>query len=196
MNRTPMILKINEIRSLFADIEFPEYQREPNIWSREQKQRLIDSILRKFDISSIYFYERGDGVFECIDGRQRITAIMSFLGDNEDDEVDNGFPLRIQSEISSTSAEYDELNHKHFQEMQDADDELSKAAVKEILGYEVQVSILSDSHTPDEFNLQFLRLNLGTLINAGEKLHAMVGSMHDLIFHSSRIGHHPFFAEL
>ena len=34
-------------------IDFPEFQREPSIWRLDKKQRLIDSILRGFDISSI-----------------------------------------------------------------------------------------------------------------------------------------------
>jgi len=55
MKRSPTTFTIMDIWSLFIDIEFPEYQREPNIWSREQKQRLMDSIIRQFDIASIYF---------------------------------------------------------------------------------------------------------------------------------------------
>jgi len=41
-------------------------QREDNIWSRADKQRLIDSILRGFDIASFYFSEDGDGDLHCI----------------------------------------------------------------------------------------------------------------------------------
>ena len=77
---------------MFVDIEFPEYQREPDIWSRDQKQRLLDSILRRFDISSVYFYRREDNGLECIDGRQRINAIMSFLEENEADGQTMAFP--------------------------------------------------------------------------------------------------------
>jgi hypothetical protein len=47
---------IDKLRRKFAEINFPEYQREPNVWSLDAKQRLIDSILREFDIASLYFY--------------------------------------------------------------------------------------------------------------------------------------------
>ena len=58
------------------------------------------------------------------------------------------------------------------------------------------VVLLSDAERPAEFNLQFTRLNLGTIINAGEKLNAMVGQMRDLCFEGQRIGKHPFLNSL
>ena len=50
--------------------------------------------------------------------------------------------------------------------------------------------MLSDSKEASEFNLQFTRLNLGTIINSGEKLNAMVGELRDLCFDD--LGTHPF----
>lgn len=82
-----------------GQIEFPEFQREPTVWDLEKKQRLIDSILREFDIPSIYCFERGDGDYDCIDGRQRINAILSYLGINNSDVEHNGFNLSIVNEI-------------------------------------------------------------------------------------------------
>lgn len=189
MDRTVTTFRIDELQHEFPRIEFPEYQREPTVWNREQKQRLIDSILRRFDISAVYFYEREDGAWECIDGRQRLNAIMSFLGRNESDE-DDAFSLRVQNEVSDDGM--DELRHldgRAFTQLQAAEQDA-------VLGYEMTAVLLSGSRAPDEFNLQFLRLNLGTLINAGEKLHAMVGVMRDLIFKSERLGQHPFLARV
>ena len=40
--------------------------------------------------------------------------------------------------------------------------------------------------------LQFTRLNLGTIINSGEKLNAMAGEMRDECFGPGGLGHHPF----
>ena len=65
---------IEELRDKRHLVEFPEYQREPTVWSLEKKRRLIDSILRGFDIASIYFFKKEDGTYDCIDGRQRISA--------------------------------------------------------------------------------------------------------------------------
>ncbi len=186
---------------MFVGIDFPEYQREPDIWSRQQKQRLIDSILRQFDISSVYFYVKDNGVLECIDGRQRLNAIMSFLNDNPSDERDNGFPLMIENEISSGLAtEYDALCGRTFAQLEAlASDETSdlhviaRDACATVRNYTITTVHLSNASDVQEFNLQFLRLNLGALINAGEKLHAMIGGMRDLIFENERVGKHPFF---
>src|SRR5439155_77651 len=89
---------VPDLRREYVRINFPEYQREPNIWSRAAKQRLVDSVLRHFDIASLYLYQNEDGSLDCIDGRQRIGALMSFLGENPDDE-DNGFTVRNSNEI-------------------------------------------------------------------------------------------------
>jgi Protein of unknown function DUF262 len=194
VDRTTDFLSIRDLQAIFLEIDFPEYQREPDIWSRDQKQRLIDSIVRRFDIASIYTYRRDDGGLECIDGRQRLNAIVSFLGRNESDEQDDGFPLKELNEISSSlESPFRDLEGLSFRAIQKRDDQAARDAVGAILEYRLTVVYLSGAAEPDEFNLQFLRLNLGTLINAGEKLHAMVGGMRDVLFESDRIGRHPFF---
>jgi hypothetical protein len=188
VKRDAITVSIRDLKSEFPRIEFPEYQREPTIWSREQKQRLIDSILRRFDIAAIYLYERPDHGWECIDGRQRLNAIMSFLNMNEADDVDNGFSLHIQNEVAEDEdPELRDLEGKTFAQ-------LEPPHQNAILDFDVIAVVLSGSRAAEEFNLQFLRLNLGTLINAGEKLHAMVGVMRDLLFDSERLGRHPFLA--
>lgn len=187
MQRTSATFTIQDLRHEFPRIEFPEYQREPNVWNLDQKQRLIDSILRQFDIAAIYLYERDDGGWECIDGRQRLNAIMSFLDSNLADEH-NGFSVRIHNEVADEGAGgLEQLSGRTFDELDDQ---------SAVLGYEVTTVILSGVREPSEFNLQFLRLNLGTLINAGEKLHAMVGVMRDRLFAPGGLGEHPFLAEV
>lgn len=201
MERESTTLSIQELRRQFVDIEFPDYQREPDVWSRDQKQRLIDSILRRFDISSVYFYNRDDGGRECIDGRQRLNAIMSFVGENPADMNDQYFPIRLENEISSgLQTAFDELDGFTYKELREyaRDDQsplqtVAQQAIETIDGYKITAVMLSGVANEDEFNLQFLRLNLGTLINAGEKLHAMVGNMWQVLFASDRVGQHPFF---
>lgn len=126
---------------------------------------------------------------------------MSFLNENPSDERDNGFPLSIENEISQDLAtEFDSLNGYTFEQLKllknneksDLKDSATKA-YHAILEYCVTIVRLSEVQRSDEFNLQFLRLNLGTLINAGEKLHAMLGTMRDVVFADDGIGKHPFF---
>lgn len=176
---------IERLRSEFPGINFPEYQREPNVWSRAAKQRLVDSILRQFDIASIYLYEDVDGSLDCIDGRQRLGAIMAFMAANAEDE-DNGFGLRISNEIyPEEEPRFAEYNGEPFEAIQaaaDEGDDEAEALLRRFLEYEVTIVKLAGSRQPEEFNLQFTRLNLGTIINSGEKLHAMVGDMRDICF--------------
>lgn len=183
---------IRQVAERFNRIIFPEYQREPTVWNRRAKQRLIDSIIRDFDIASLYLYRTEDGDLECIDGRQRINAIMSFRGENPESE-DNGFTFdRINEIVPEEESPYDSLRGLSWEEIRDQDDRTSREFVEKFEAYEVVVIELSDSARPEEFNLQFSRLNLGVIINSGEKLNAMVGFMRDVCFAGDGIGAHPF----
>jgi hypothetical protein len=104
---------------------------------------------------------------------------------NDDDE-DNGFSLRIQNEVGGEAVdELARLDGRTIEQLEASDRDA-------ILEYEILTVFLEGSREHSEFNLQFLRLNLGTLINAGEKLHAMVGAMRDLLFEAGGLGQHPF----
>ena len=61
-------------------------------------------------------------------------------------------------------------------------DKVAKRFIDQFQSYELTFVELSDSTIEDEFNLQFTRLNLGKIINSGEKLHAMVGEASGCVF--------------
>ena len=196
MKRRHYPWSIGNLEVNLGRINFPEYQREPTVWSRGSKQRLIDSIFRSFDIAPLYLYETDDDMFDCIDGRQRIGAIMSFLGRNEEDARDNGFPLLISNEVFNDDAHPVRalsgrtwLQIKAASKQADAPDrKLASDALSAILDYVLNVVVLSDADRAEEFNLQFTRLNLGTLVNAGEKLNAMIGELRDVCFEPAPTG--------
>ena len=73
---------------------------------------------------------------------------------------------------------------------EEGDDPVAQRFVEELLDYRLTTVRLSDSRAPGEFNLQFTRLNLGTIINSGEKLHAMMGELRNRCFDG--LGKHPF----
>lgn len=192
MEKNTEIWTVSELRQHFMEINFPEYQREPNIWSHDAKQRLVDSMLRNFDISSFYLYMNDDESIDCVDGRQRIGAIMSFLGENPSDP-DNGFEFRILNEIYKDDKPlYLSLENKRFGALKKLHkkNELARKLVESFESYKLTIVQLSGSREAHEFNLQFARLNLGTIINSGEKLNAMVGELRDACF--KRIGSHDF----
>ena len=191
---------VAELRDQFSQVNFPEYQREPNLWSLLDKRRLIDSMVRQFDIASLYFYEHDDQSLDCVDGRQRIGTIMAFLGSNPDDDHER-FSLELQNEYSDEehSKGLQSLDRLTFEQIKDisSDDgdarkEDAREFVENLLKYPLSVVKLSDSRAAAEFNLQFIRLNIGTIINSGERLNAMVGDIRNECFGEGRLGSHEF----
>ena len=199
MQKRTSFWPISELRQKIHKINFPEYQREPSIWHRSAKQRLIDSIIREFDIASVYFYDNGDDTWDCVDGRQRIAAIMSFLNENDHDTEDAGFPYKVMNEIYDDDQSYAfaPLNGRSFYEINSAAlarDATATGFVQALMEYKVTVVELFESSRAEEFNLQFTRLNLGAIINSGEKLHAMVGELRDICF--CELAENPFLASI
>jgi len=205
VHKKPLTWTVKDLSDRFPSIDFPEYQREPTVWDRAAKQLLVDSILRKFDIASLYMYKDKDGTLDCIDGRQRIGAIMSFLGQNLEDP-DNCFALRLTNEVYEDQAAeqpflqfnempLSEIERKTKEEKDKVAQQLAQQLIAELMKYELTVVELSDSRRPAEFNLQFTRLNLGAILNSGERLHAMIGDLRDECFGSDKVkglGEHPF----
>jgi len=179
--------KVSELLKNIEQIEFPEFQREPTVWKLDKKQRLIDSILRGFDISSIYFYKKENGGWDCIDGRQRINAILSYLGINGADEDDNGFHLKIENEIYSDDGRFNEVDQKRYSAIEHTE------WGRSIRDYNLNIVEVTDVENDQELNLLFLRLQIAAVLNAGEKLHAMTGDMRNAIFYD--IGKHAFFGQ-
>lgn len=195
MEKDTELWSVKDLTNNFRTINFPEYQREPTVWSLDAKQRLIDSISRQFDIASIYLYRTGDGLTDCIDGRQRINTMMSFLGENPKDVEHNQFPFRVLNEIFPDNdyplGSLDGLRLPEIRERAEGGNGDAASFIEVLDKYRITVVLLSGSRKPEEFNLQFTRLNLGTIINSGEKLNAMVGELRNVCF--EEIGKHSFF---
>ena len=194
MKRSIGVWTLEQLQERYGGIHFPEYQRDPNVWARDAKQRLIDSMMREFDIAPLYFYTRADDVIDCVDGRQRIGAMMSFLGLNEKD-THNGFEYRVLNELYNEDVTpFQTLDGLPFSEIQERAEEnpesVARSFVNKLREYALTVVLLSESREHNEFNLQFARLNLGVIINSGEKLNAMVGELRNVCFDD--LGRHPF----
>jgi len=56
----------------------PEYQRRLR-WSRQQKSRLIESLLLNVPVPPVFFYENAAARYEVMDGQQRLNAIQEFF---------------------------------------------------------------------------------------------------------------------
>lgn len=58
----------------------PEYQRLFR-WTRSQKTTLIESILLGIPVPPVFVAEDGNGIWELVDGLQRVSTIISFFGE-------------------------------------------------------------------------------------------------------------------
>ncbi|HQV37532.1 MAG: DUF262 domain-containing protein [Flavobacteriales bacterium] len=75
-------MSIGELVNLYKDDELdihPEFQRLFR-WKPLQRTRLIESILLGIPIPSIFVSQRKDGVWDVVDGLQRLSTIFEFIG--------------------------------------------------------------------------------------------------------------------
>ena len=84
-------VSFNELYDMYSDGELvisPDYQRLFR-WDEEKQSRFIESLLLEMPVPPIFVIEIKDGVYELIDGLQRISSYLHFrgerLGDTEDD---------------------------------------------------------------------------------------------------------------
>lgn len=81
-------MSIGEVISMYRDNDIdihPEFQRIFR-WHMGQKSRLIESILLGIPIPPIFVSQRDDGVWDVIDGVQRLSTILQFVGVYRDHE--------------------------------------------------------------------------------------------------------------
>lgn len=76
-------MSIGELLNLYKENELdihPEFQRVFR-WGIEQKSRLIESLLLGIPLPSLYVSTNQNGVWEVIDGVQRLSTIFEFMGE-------------------------------------------------------------------------------------------------------------------
>ena len=150
----------------------PDYQR-PAVWTKAQKQLLIDSMLRDYDVPKFYLHKTGEKTFAVIDGQQRLRTIWEFFnGDfalpKDADPVDG---IEIKG-----------------QKYADLDDDIKD----KIDSYNLDFVVL-DSVSDDEIREMFLRLQNGTSLKSQEKRNAMPGDMGDFVRNTAK---HEFFSKV
>lgn len=75
-------MSIGEIVSMYDSREMiidPEFQRLFR-WENSQKSKFIESILLGIPIPSIFVFENENGDWELIDGLQRVSTLLEFMG--------------------------------------------------------------------------------------------------------------------
>ncbi len=84
-------MSIGELVSNYKEGEIiinPNFQRKFR-WSQYQRSKLIESILIGVPIPSVFVYQNKDGKWEVVDGVQRLSTIIEFMGELKMRKVQN-----------------------------------------------------------------------------------------------------------
>jgi hypothetical protein len=104
-------MSIGEIITMYEKNELvinPSFQRVFR-WENHQKSKFIESILLGIPIPPLFVFETKDGQWELIDGLQRISTILEFMGLLVDPETEQ--PLEATS-LSATSYLTSDANNR------------------------------------------------------------------------------------
>jgi uncharacterized protein with ParB-like and HNH nuclease domain len=158
-------MSIGEIVSIYKEGELiinPDFQRKFR-WPVHLRSRLIESILIGVPIPPIFVYQNEKGIWEVVDGVQRISTILEFMGELKDD---NGNKLQ-NSTLSKTkmipSLEGITWNNLPKEPLQ-IDFRRTKIEVK---------IIKSTSHVNAKFEI-FQRLNYSSILSGQEFRNAVL----------------------
>jgi len=84
-------LSVGEIVNMYKSGEFiinPDFQRLFR-WEIGQKSKLIESLLLGIPIPPIFVFEKEDSTWELVDGLQRISTLLEFMGELIDPTTHN-----------------------------------------------------------------------------------------------------------
>jgi hypothetical protein len=152
----PKMFSLRNLMDMIDDSELnlaPEFQRN-QVWTPEQKSRLIESLLLRIPLPAFYFDSSKDGKMQVVDGLQRLSTIHQYVR---------------HKEFALTGLEYlgDQVGGQRF-------DELIPSWTRRIYQAQLVVNVI-DPQTPVQvkFNI-FKRINTGGKpLNAQEIRHAM-----------------------
>jgi len=140
----------------------PDYQR-PAVWTTAQKQLLMDTIVRGYDIPKLYFRQicAKPEKYEVVDGQQRLRAIFDFVQGN--------FRLPKNSDPVE-GCDVKDLSYSQLP---------SQIRIKFDV-YPLDIIVINNAEE-DEIKEMFLRLQNGTTLKAQEKRNAMPGKMRNFV---------------
>lgn len=151
-------MSISEWASLYENKEVdihPEFQRFYR-WNNTQKTNLIESILLGIPIPPVFVSQRKDGIWDVVDGLQRLSTLYQFMGILKDENGNNLEPL-----ILSSTKYLPSLEGKKWNNPDDSDNSLSQELRLIIKRSKINVSIiLKESDETAKYDL-FQRLNTG-----------------------------------
>lgn len=152
-------MSLGEISSMYKDRELvidPNYQRLYR-WNESQRTRFVESLLLGIPVPPIFVFQRESGVWELIDGLQRISTILQLLGELKDPDGGKYPPL----ELEGTNLLPGLAGMKWHGAEDDDPDGFDTALQLEIKRSRIRVEILRKESDEDAKFELFQRLNTG-----------------------------------
>lgn len=150
-------MSIGEIINLYRDKEIfinPSFQRLFR-WDLSRKTRFIESLLLGIPIPPIFVYQTQSGIWELIDGLQRLSTIFEFIGILRMPDGDIAEPSVLEGTRFLPS-----LSNKSWSADQ-PDAEIGHAQQLQIKRARLRVEILKQESDPHAKYELFQRLNTG-----------------------------------
>ncbi len=151
-------MSLGELMNLYRDGELdihPEFQRFFR-WTPSQKSRLIESILLGIPVPQIFVAQRENGVWDVVDGVQRLSTIFEFAGILKDDGG-NVLPALMLEKTQYLPS----LEGKKWEDADDEPNSFTQAQRLYVKRAKLDVSIiLKESDEVSKYEL-FQRLNTG-----------------------------------
>lgn len=150
----------------------PEYQRH-FVWDVTRQSALIESLFLGIPIPSLFMATNADASWEVIDGLQRITTILNFIGDEEELEKTN---IKYKKFKLSGLEKLDSMNGLTFED-------LPKSMQIMLKTRPIRITVLNDR---SDFNVRydlFERLNTGGVTLHEQEIRncVFIGEFNDFI---------------
>lgn len=168
-------MSIGEVLALYRDGDLeihPEFQRVFR-WTPQQQSRLIESILLGIPVPPIFVAQRDDGVWDVIDGVQRLSTILRFAGLYRDDkgELQSGSVLGSGEYLDELAGAVWDLEVVEQDELEASDVEpivLDERLKRDFKRAKLDFSIVKRESDPNAKYDLFQRLNAGSVLSLQE----------------------------
>ena len=174
-------MSVGEIINLYKDKEIfinPNFQRFFR-WENYQKTRFIESLLLGIPIPPIFVFQNPGGIWELIDGLQRLSTIFEFVGilRSSDDDLQESSSLEGTNYLPS-------LTDKRWEPSSaETEDGIGKILQLEIKRARIRVEILKKESDPQAKYELFQRLNTGGSNLSEQEVRNCVAIMINKKFH-------------
>ncbi len=142
-----------------------DYQRPADAWSREDKQCLIDTIL-KSEPMPLFFINQKDDYYYIIDGQQRLGTITDY----------HQGKFGLNGKFSGN-----ELDGVKFEQ-------LPEDLREKFLDYELSIHLIKN-YDDERIRMLFSRLQRGKPLSIGERMNALPGNIVKVM---RKLAKHPF----